>query len=152
MQDEIATEPKQWLDLVNSVSLGLKPATNSLFPKHVARNSFAISPGFDEILIHPSLLLSPPLLSPCSLLPMGSRDGAVVRALAFHQCGPGSIPGPGVIRGLSLLLVLYSVPRFFSRYSGFPLFSKTNISKFQFDPGMHGHFWTSSLNSLVLHG
>ena len=29
--------------------------------------------------------------------------------------------------------------RFFSRYSGFPLSSKTNISKFQFDPGMHGH-------------
>ena len=30
--------------------------------------------------------------------------------------------------------------RFFSGYSGFPLSSKTNISKFQFDPGMHGHF------------
>ena len=29
--------------------------------------------------------------------------------------------------------------RFFSGYSGFPLSSKTNISKFQFDPGMHGH-------------
>ena len=27
----------------------------------------------------------------------GSRDGAVVRALASHQCVPGSIPGPGVI-------------------------------------------------------
>ena len=26
------------------------------------------------------------------------RDGAVVRALASHQCGPGSIPGFGVIR------------------------------------------------------
>ena len=30
--------------------------------------------------------------------------------------------------------------RFFSGYSGSPLSSKTNISKFQFDPGMHGHF------------
>ena len=29
--------------------------------------------------------------------------------------------------------------RFFSRFSSFPLSSKTNISKFQFDPGMHGH-------------
>ena len=29
--------------------------------------------------------------------------------------------------------------RSFSGYSGFPLSSKTNISKFQFDPGMHGH-------------
>ena len=29
--------------------------------------------------------------------------------------------------------------RFFSGFSGFPLSSKTNICKFQFDPGMHGH-------------
>ena len=28
----------------------------------------------------------------------------------------------------------------------------TNISKFQFDPGMHGHFRTKSLSSLVLRG
>ena len=55
-----------------------------------------------------------------SLQSMGSRDGAVVRALASHQCGPGSIPGPSVICGLSLLLVLYSVPRGFS--PGTPVF------------------------------
>ena len=29
--------------------------------------------------------------------------------------------------------------RFFSGYSGFPLSSKTNISKFQFDPDSEGH-------------
>ena len=40
----------------------------------------------------------------------GSRDGAVVRALASHQCVPGSIPGPGVICGLSLLLVFFLAP------------------------------------------
>ena len=50
----------------------------------------------------------------------GSRDGAVVRALASHQCGPGSIPGPGVICGLSLLLVLVFAPRGFS--PGTPVF------------------------------
>ena len=44
----------------------------------------------------------------------------VVRAVAFHQCFPGSIPGPAVICGLSLL-VLYSVPRGFS--PGSPVFS-----------------------------
>ena len=55
-----------------------------------------------------------------SLQSMGSRDGAVVRALASQQCGPGSIPGPGVICGLSLLLVLYSAPRGFS--PGTPVF------------------------------
>ena len=40
-------------------------------------------------------------------------DGAVVRALASHRCGPGSIRGPGVICGLSLLLVLVLAPRVF---------------------------------------
>ena len=49
----------------------------------------------------------------------GSRVGVVVRALAFHQCVPGSIPGLGVICGLSLL-VLYSAPRGFS--PGTPVF------------------------------
>ena len=37
---------------------------------------------------------------------MGSMGGSVARALASHQCGPGSIPGPGVICGFTLLLVL----------------------------------------------
>ena len=37
--------------------------------------------------------------------------------------------------------------RFFSGYSGFPLSSKTNISKFQFDPGMHVHFKPVLVNS-----
>ena len=53
----------------------------------------------------------------------GSRDGAVVRALASHQCsqcGPGSIPGLGVICGLRLLLVLVFAPRGFS--PGTPVF------------------------------
>ena len=58
--------------------------------------------------------------------PAGYRDGAVVRALASRQCGPSSIPGLGVICGLSLL-VLYSAPRGFLRVLRFPLSSKTNI-------------------------
>ena len=65
---------------------------------------------------------------------LGSKVGAVVRALASHQCGPGSNPGVDAICRLSLLLVLPCSERFFSRYSGFPLSSKTNISKFEFDP------------------
>ena len=44
----------------------------------------------------------------------GSRDGAVVRALAYHQCGPGWSPGIGVRCGLSLLLVLVLASRGFS--------------------------------------
>ena len=44
----------------------------------------------------------------------GARDGAVVRALASHQCGLGSNPGVDAICGLSLLLVLSFAPRGFS--------------------------------------
>jgi len=44
----------------------------------------------------------------------------VVRGLASHQCVPGSIPGPGVICGLSLLLVVVSASRGFS--PGTPVF------------------------------
>ena len=51
---------------------------------------------------------------------MESRDGAVVRALASHQCGPGSISKLGVTCGLSLLLVLVLAPRGFSQ--GTPVF------------------------------
>ena len=57
---------------------------------------------------------------------VGCRDGAVVRALASHQCGPGSIPRLGVICGLSLL-VLYSAPKGFLQVLRFPLSSKTNV-------------------------
>ena len=53
-------------------------------------------------------------------LGMGSKGGAVVRALASHQCGPGSNPGVDAICGLSLLLVLSFAPRGFS--PGTPVF------------------------------
>ena len=46
----------------------------------------------------------------------------------------GSYPGVDAICGLNLMLVLSFAPRgVFSGFSGFPLSSKTNISKFQFD-------------------
>ena len=45
---------------------------------------------------------------------LGGKDDAMVRALASHQCGPGSIPNVDSICGLSLLLVLSLAPRGFS--------------------------------------
>ena len=45
-----------------------------------------------------------------------------------HQCVPGSIPGPGVICGLSLLLVLFLAPRGFS--PGTPVFPSTQKPTF----------------------
>ena len=45
---------------------------------------------------------------------LGSKGGAVVRALASHQCGPGSNPGVDAICWLSLLMVLSVSLRDFS--------------------------------------
>ena len=46
--------------------------------------------------------------------PVGSKGVAVVRALASHQCGPGSSPGVDAACGLSLFLVLSFGQRGFS--------------------------------------
>ena len=74
----------------------------------------------------------------CVLLRNSTRDGAVVKALASHQCGPGSFPGLGEICGLSVLLVLVLDPSDFSLVSPvFPSPQKTNISKFQLN--LEGH-------------
>ena len=87
---------------------------------------------------------------------LGSRVGSVVRALTFHQCVLGLIPGPDFtcghfsfwLSGESARLPpmcpgfdsrtrrhmwtefvgsLLCSERFFSGYSFFPLYSKTNI-------------------------
>ena len=57
-----------------------------------------------------------------------SMDGVVVRALALHQCGPGSIPAR-----VEFVVGSPPVPRGFSGFSGVAPSSKTNISKFQLD-------------------
>ena len=67
----------------------------------------------------------PPSAKTKDYLTKGFRSGAVVRALASHQCGLGSIPRSGVICGLSLL-VLFSAPRGFLRVLRFPLSSKNH--------------------------
>ena len=59
---------------------------------------------------------------------MGSRDVAIVRTLASHQCGPFSSPGFCVICGLSLLLVLVLAPRGFS--PGSPVFPSPQKATF----------------------
>ena len=69
---------------------------------------------------------------------LGSRDGAVVRALASHQCGPGSIPGLGVICGLSLLLVLVPAPRVFLRVLRFSSLHKNQHFQIPIRPGNSG--------------
>ena len=61
----------------------------------------------------------------------------MVRALASHQCGPGSNPGVDAICGLSLLLVLSLAPRGFSPGTPVfpspqkPTFPNTNSTRYQ---------------------
>ena len=52
----------------------------------------------------------------------------MVRALASHQCGPGSTPGVDGICGLGLLLFLSLAPRGFS--PGTPVFPSPQKSTF----------------------
>ena len=76
------------------------------------------------------------------ILLWGMQGWRVVRALASHHCGPASIPGPSIIWGLSLLLVLVLAPRVFLRLLWFSSLHKNQHSKFQFDPEMRatGYF------------
>ena len=70
----------------------------------------------------------------------GSKDVAVVRALASHQCDSGL----GIICGLRLLLVLVLASRDFSPSTlvfSSPL--KINISKFHFNLEIEGHRFVS---------
>ena len=66
-----------------------------------------------------------------------------MRALASHQCGPGSNPGVDAICELSLLLVLSLAPRGFSL--GTPVFPSPQIP---IKSGTHGHVSTTSYELL----
>ena len=69
----------------------------------------------------------------------GSQGGAVVRALASYQCGPGSNPGIDAICELRLLFVLSFAPRGFSPGSPVfpspqkPTFPNSNLTRNQVD-------------------
>ena len=75
----------------------------------------------------------------------GSKGGAVMRALASHQCGPGSIPGVDAIGGLSLSLVLSLAARgFFLRALLFSLLLKNKHFQILVRSGTHGRVEKSS--------
>ena len=63
---------------------------------------------------------------------LGSRDGAVVRVLASHPCGSGSIP-TRCLMWVEFVVGSRLAPRLFLRVLWFSSLTKTNISKFQFD-------------------
>ena len=74
---------------------------------------------------------------------LGSGDGAVVRALASHRCGPGSIPGPGVTCGLSFVVGSRPCSGGFS--PGSPVFLPTQKPTLQIPirSGNEGHGFVS---------
>ena len=62
----------------------------------------------------------------------GSKDVVLVRGVAYHCCGPGSIPGLGVRCGLSLLFAMVLSPQVFLRILQFSSLHKNKHSKFPF--------------------
>ena len=82
----------------------------------------------------------------------GSMNGAVVRAFCLPPMWPRF--NSRTRRQMWVEFVVGSRPcpkRFFSGYSGFPLSSKTNISKFQFDLESEGHRFVSRNRLLNCH-
>ena len=86
-------------------------------------NSTKRKPTDEDIVI--AHIWKGPAISNNNVLISTSTDNAVVKTLASHQCVPGTIIGPDIICGLSLLLVLYSAVKFFFGHSSFSLSSKT---------------------------
>ena len=74
----------------------------------------------------------------------------ICRALASHQCGPGSVPGPGVICGLSLLLVLVPAPRVFLRVLRFSSLHKNQHFQIPIRSGIRGPQVCQSRDCYVL--
>ena len=89
----------------------------------------------------------------------GCRDGAVVRALASHQCDLSLIPTSGVICGLSLF-VLYSASERFSPgnlvspapgVQGWRSSESTRLPPMwpRFDSRTRRHMWVEFVGSLL---
>lgn len=84
-----------------------------------------------------------------------SRDGVVVKALAFHKCASGSIPEPGARHKWVEFVVgsLHCPERFFSTV-GTPVFTSPQKPTFSNSNSIlycvDIDFWTSSCTSLVL--
>ena len=72
---------------------------------------------------------------------VGSKGGAVVRALASHQCGPGSNPGVDAICGLSLICCWFSplLREVFLRVLRFSPLLKNQHFQIPIRSGTHGH-------------
>ena len=99
--------------------------------------------------LHFAVLISLSLGSPrqgLGLRPCGGRDGGERSPLTMVWPGFDSRTRRHIWVEFVVGSLLCS-KRFFSGYSSFSLSLKTNISKFQFDRGMDGHFKRVLVNS-----
>ena len=109
-----------------SLSLSIQPILSALFHHeettrkqkketylHTCTTNFLFLHSFPSHHSLPLLLIQ--LISPLPLPSLWGAGMAQWWSLPFHQCGPGSKPRPGVISGLSLLLILVLAPRVFLR-------------------------------------
>ena len=74
----------------------------------------------------------------------GSKGGAVVRALASHQCGPVSNPGVDAICGLSYCGFSSLLRDVFLRVNRFSPLLKNQHLQIPSRCGKHGHVSTSA--------
>ena len=96
-----------------------------------------------NIYIHKCLYIIANTTKVCHFGIRGSKDGAVVEHLPSTQGFDSR-----AWRHMWVEFVVVSRPcseRFFSGYSGFPLSSKTNISKFHFYLEFEGHRFVSRI-------
>ena len=79
----------------------------------------------------------------------GSKDGAVVRALASHQCGPGSNPNVyAIIMWVELVVGSLLLQEVFLRVLQFSPLLKNQHFQIPIGSGTHGHVSTSSYELL----
>ena len=72
------------------------------------------------------------------------RAGLVVRALAFHQCGPGSTFRTRLDTWIEFVGSLLCSERFFPGFSGFPLSSKSIFDLTRFK------LWNNNCKKVIL--
>ena len=72
----------------------------------------------------------------------------MVRELTYQQCGLGSNPAPGLICGLSLLLVLSLLQEVFLQALWFSTVQKNQHCQISIQSGMHGHMLNELLSTL----
>ena len=99
----------------STIRYGVLEDFEKTYQRTATRTNFNPPPGQSALAV-----LKRPTFTTTKKGQVGGKGGAVVTALASHQCGPGSNSGVDAICGLSLLLGLSLATRGF--FPGTPVF------------------------------